>query len=122
MSPEEIESSMYPSPAFTGRSDALLLETGIQHGLFRELKDAMIYRRTSTTSSDDFGAWDNAKAELEAAKTLGKPVTRQVEFVRVEGANHFMSFRSSKTWKERALRAFLDDNIQEPLVTMDQLK
>ncbi|OCB85145.1 hypothetical protein A7U60_g7771 [Sanghuangporus baumii] len=139
MLPEEIESSMYPSPAFPGRSDTLLLEAGIQHGLFRELKDAVLYRQTRTALSDDvLGAWDNVKVryvwcdhsswevpwgawsmqtELEAAKILGKPV-RQIEFVRVEGANHFAHWDQP----ERALRAFLDDNIQRLPVTMDQLK
>ncbi|KAL5531023.1 hypothetical protein ACEPAG_3899 [Sanghuangporus baumii] len=131
MSSDEIESSMYPSPALPGRSDTLLFEAGIQHGLFRELKDEVLYRCTSTTSIDDvLDAWNNVKvryiwcdhspwevpwgvwsmqAELEAAKTLGKPVIRQIEFVRVEGANHFAHWDQP----ERALRAFLDDNIQK---------
>ena len=110
MSKEDIESALYPPPANPGGSDNVLMELGIRYGLYSTLREASLY--PPERLSDKYASsWDSVtlryvwcdrsvwempwgtwalQSELDNAKKDGKR-TRQVELVRLDGANHFVS-------------------------------
>ncbi|EJC98281.1 uncharacterized protein FOMMEDRAFT_162047 [Fomitiporia mediterranea MF3/22] len=109
MTPNDLASTMYVYAEFPDGADKTLMEAGVQHGLFNFLREATLYPPFTEEKSKDWdsiqlkyiwcdssvwempwGAWA-FQNELEEAKKKGKP-TRPVSVVRMEGANHFVSF------------------------------
>lgn len=110
---EEVERVLCLPPGAPGGSEALLLHGGIAVGLWNDLREAALALPSPDKVQDvsNGDAWREVKVrnvtceqsvcdclfarmclreEVEAAKTKGCP-TRDVRFVLIKGANHFVS-------------------------------
>ncbi|KAI0339752.1 alpha/beta-hydrolase [Trametopsis cervina] len=129
MTPEEVSGTRYLAPGAPGGSDQVLMQAGIQHGLFASLRERALYLSPTTdatqASSDtnSYDGWDSVELrylwcdespweipwgtwalqnELEDATKAGKRV-RRIEIVRLTKANHFAHWDQP----ERTLKALL---------------
>ncbi|KAH8078737.1 alpha/beta-hydrolase [Cristinia sonorae] len=105
MSPEDVQSALYPIPGNPGNSDSSLLMSGIQHGSFKETREkAYILDASAPSAWDDIklrhvwcdqSMWEAAygkfclEEDLKEAEKAGKNV-RSYEVIRIKGGNHFI--------------------------------
>lgn len=108
MTPEEIAESAYPGPGEEGGSEQGIAMASMIHGTYSSLRKNAFILRDSVSGGDDWrdieirylwcdaSIWEMPLAylsvlkELEEASKAGK-ATRKVEWVRIRGANHFVS-------------------------------
>ncbi|TCD61895.1 hypothetical protein EIP91_007799 [Steccherinum ochraceum] len=120
MSPDDIASAMYVNPGFPGASDDVLFRAVMDFGICDKL------RRQAYLNLDENDPWAHVKvrhvfgdrsawSEFWGAECLRKEIEderkagrrpRQVEIVRLRGANHFGGWDQPK----RTLRALLGKN------------
>ena len=121
---EERASALYPGPGSPGQSDDLLLASGMQSGVFTELKIKALYLHPGKAEEADeadrevVNAWRDVEVryiwcdrsvwemtwtswkmreEIQEAKASKKPM-RNLQIVRLTGSNHFVSCLKSVTW------------------------
>ncbi|THH32193.1 hypothetical protein EUX98_g1988 [Antrodiella citrinella] len=121
MSPEDVQSALYPGPGEPGGSDFIIMNAGIQHGSHTETRlKAYFLSETSTNKWDnvklrhvwcDQSVWETPwskfclEKEFEDGKKAGKKI-RPYEIVRMHKANHFIHWDQP----ERSLLVLLGDN------------
>ncbi|KAI0630696.1 hypothetical protein C8Q77DRAFT_1160239 [Trametes polyzona] len=128
---DELSGSLYTPPMEPSGNDRLLIEACLSHGTWADLKDAAFYPsqalpvvgvHSENPVADwscvgvrvawcDRSMWEMPwgahllEKELAEARAAGETV-RDVEFVRLKGANHFAHW----DMPEKAMRAFLGDD------------
>lgn len=108
MSPEELAESAYSAPGEDGGSEQSIAGASIVHGTYASLRKGAFHLRDLAPGTDDWrdvvirylwcdaSTWEmplsylTLSAELKEVEKQGKGV-RNVEWVRVRGANHFVS-------------------------------
>lgn len=105
MSKDEIDSALCVSPTTPGGSDFALMDAGIRHGLFKYLMDRALCPRPSKKDWSaiklkyiccDHSVWEipwgmrALRAQVDAFQESGQ-LSREVEVLRLKGANHFVS-------------------------------